>query len=709
MFISVCIYADNIPNVPLGPLEFISLDFKPNSMTTARITGGDTDDLIITYERPGITIYSGDSRAFIDTEYAVSLIEPIRKRNDTDLIACVPFNRAEIQVLRFDAVKNEFGRVWSKELQSSPYMLKSADVSNNGFNDILLLLQGQPGVGVIRNNGGGRFGELEFLFDDILVSMFQVVDLNGDGINDFILFDPIQNVLRFHFGFGRMSYSLERYHTLPASINYFHALPIAEEGIYDFVAAFPDNREFRVFLGDGLGRYSHIQTRSISSQRYSFLFTDLFYNRRPDLVVAERGTGKLRLYKNKGKDGYEPAGTVQLTGGIRDIAVWKNPETGMNELYCIDIDENRLIKLKLLPAVQDYLPENLALASEPSDMVVANLFGGELPELYVLSKEAATISVYWYNRAFELNHSMISLPGNPDRLYVHPGPEDRIKLVASEIESDHITIVSMEWDTFDAHVYGIPAMTGSEVIYLGLTQDDQFRFGTISFPEQTESPILSLFDQIAKDEYIERTITPVNEGSMLALDVIDLTGNNAVDIVYMFPGENGEGVYMTSALNDSAYVFRRQEESLVLDGSTVTRGYIFSEKRTTDLHTSFIVYLDDDEKRDGGLFRITGDRNGLLSLLTANSGGKRIRSRNHVYLMPSYHSTFNDVIYYNALTEQIEIIYSNPHGEFTGHKPLKRANDLTAFTVYSEPFGEIHMLVVGRKGKSYIEVSRIEE
>jgi hypothetical protein len=701
--------ADFIRNVPVGPIEFLPLDAKPTNMISAPITAADADDLVITYDIPALSIFNGEHHVRLDVEYTIEMIEPVRMRRERSLIACIPANSRDVHILRYDPDEKVMKGHWSGRFQNLPYKLSTADITNNGYDDLLVLLQDRTGVGFMRNNGDGTFRDIEFLFDDILVSMFQIVDLNGDGINDFILYDPIQNVLRFHYGFGRMIFSLERYLSFPASLNYFQALPIVEDAIHDLVAAFPDTKEYRVYLGDGLGRFSHIQSRSLAGRTYTFLFTDLFDNKRPDLVIAERETGILRLFRNDYKQGYEPAGAIQLPHGIHTMVVMSHTESSDGTLYLLDSENNRLIAIGLLPSVKNFLPPKLSLPSAASDMVTASLFGGELPELYILCKETGTISIYWYSSSFELNHSMITLPGNPDHLYVHRGPKDRTKLVVSDKNSDLITVVSIQWEKFEANMYGIPAMNDSEVIYLGLSPDNRFRFGTLAFTSGTQTPALSIFEQIASDEYIEHTITPIQEDRMLALDVVDITGNEAMDIVYMYRKKETDNVYLTSALNESAYVFRKQGSTLTLADFAATRGFLLSEDGSGNRSTSFIVYIQEDGRKNGRLLRVTGDRTGLLSLIDSDSGGKLIRSPGDIFLLPSMNNSFNDVVYYNTLTNQIELIQSNDDGSFTTPKPLLEVDDLSSFTVYSEPVGRIHMLVIGRKGRPYIEASRIEE
>jgi len=706
---SVFSHADVLKNVPVGPIEYIPLTSKPHTMITARVTGQDEENLIITYESSLLSIFDANNWKHIDLDFSVSLIEPIRTNDDNDLLVCIPRNSDEILIMRYNKVDKTIEEVYQQNVTNTPYYLQTTDVTGNGYMDIVVLLENQTGVGVLRNRGNDTFDDIEFLFDEILVSMFRVVDLNGDGLNDFILYDPIQNMLRFHYGFGDLMFALERHFPLPGSINYFDFVPIADDPIYDLVTLFPDEQRFRLYLGDGLGRYTLTQTHDVTSARNTFLFTDLFENKRNDLVVAERETGKLHLYRNSTQRGFEPAGYIQLPVGIRDMAILENKQTSKDDLYILDIEHDRLIILGRLPAVKDFLPSKLALASEPSDMVVANLFGGELPELYILCEKAATISVYWYNRRFELNHTMISLPGNPNRLYVHKGPPGKTKLVVSDDKSDLITIVSMKWDQMDADIYGIPAIAGSEVIYLGLTPDQRFQFGTLAFVSNDNAPMLSLFEQIGSEEYIEHTITPVQEEYLLALDVVDLTGNDAVDIVYMYRSNVDNEVYLSSALNDSMYVYRRHSHVLSLNNSSVSRGFLLSENITGVDGNSFIIYLNDKNAKNGRLYRVTGDQHGTLSLLEQNSGGKLIKSSADIFLMLSPDRNFSDIVYYNTLTSSIEMIQSTGDGLFLPPKLIMRVDNLSSFSVYSEPVGEVHMLVVGRKGKPYTEISRIDD
>lgn len=709
LFIPPCIHGGIIGNVPVGPIDFIPLEHKPRTMITAPLTEHDRQNIIITYHLPIMSIFNDGRYRDVYLEYIPAMIEPVHGKDEPALIACVPLNKNEVQVLRYDLDEATFRKTWSGILDDSPSLLRTADVTNNGYDDILVLLHNRTGIGLIRNNGDGAFEDIEFLFDDILVSLFQVVDISGDGINDFILYDPIQNVLQFHYGFGDMIFSLERVQKLPASISFFHALPIIEDTIYDLVTVYPDNNEFSVFFGDGFGRYRHKQTQNFSSGTHSFLFTDLFANQRPDAAITEHKTGILRLYRNNSHRGFEPAGAIQLSSGIRDVIYKKDARSGSTQLCVLDVAGNRLIIMGLLPAAGDFLPSKLALASEASDMVAANLFGGDRPELYVLCTDPPMISVYWYDRSLKLNHSMISLPGNPDRFSVSRGPENRIKLVVSDKKTDFITIVSLQWERFESNMYGIPVMKSSEVIYLGVTPDVRFTIGALSYTPDDDMPTLSLFEQIAGDEYIEHTITPIQEEKIIALDVTDITGNNAVDIVYMFRRKDEHPVYVTSVLNDSGYEFRRQGNTLSLEDSTATRGFIISENTPDNYLSSFIVYLDEDGKKNGRIFRITADRSGLLSLSGVDSNGVIIRSPNEIVLLHSRSSPYSDLVYFNGLTKHIEIMRGNEDGSFMPPAPLQRVDDLTTFTVYSETANEVHSLVIGRKNTSYVEVLRIDE
>ncbi len=700
---------DIIRNVPVGPVDFIPLQYKPSSMLAAHPLERDVQNLIVTYTSPVLSIINGDESVTVNLDHIPAILEPMRNRDKPDNLVYVPLHKNEIHIIRYDRNEGIFTTVSEMRLDNIPVSLRTVDVTDNGHDDILLLMQNTTGVGFIRNNGNGSFEEIEYLFEEILVSQFQVVDINGDGINDFILFDPVQNAILFQYGFGDMVFSLGRVQSLPAPISFFRALPIVEDSIYDLITVSPERKEFNVFLGDGLGRYRHIQTHKLSSGKQSILFTALFKNNRPDVAMAEQNTGLLRLYRNNTLRGYEPAGIIQLSAGIRDIILFNDAKSGTDYLYVLDIDNDRLIVLPLLPSEENFLPSKLVLSSEANDLVSGNLLEGQRPELYVLCKESAIISVYWYNRKHELNHSMIPVPGNPDNLYIARGPEEKIKLVVSDRKTDIITIISIHRDRIEANLYGIPVMKSSEVIYLGVSPDERFKLGMLSYPSVHHTPTLSVFEQITSDEYIEHTITPIKEGEIIALDVIDITGNDAIDIVYMYRMENEQQVYVTSALNDSDYTYRRQGNILSLEDSTSTRGFIISESTPDNHLSSFIIYLGEDENGRGRIRRATADRSGLLTWVGDERSVPVIRSLNEIVPARSPVSSYNDLVYYNELTGQIEIMYTNEDGTLQSAKPIRKVDNFSAFTMYYEPIENTRMLVLGEKNKPYIKFLRINE
>jgi hypothetical protein len=699
--------ANVIRNVPVGPIEFIPLGATPNNLISARVSGARHPDLIVSYDSPLISVIQGSVITTVDLPFAISLLAPVGRPGTADLLACVPVQTGDLHLLAYNPADDSFSSAGSMRLAHRPYVLQAADVTGNGLDDLLLLLQDQNGVAMIRNLGDGSFGEVEMIFEDVLVSDFQVLDLNGDGINDFILYDPIKNLLRVHYGFGQTVFSLERQHPLPESLNLFRAVPFIDESIYDLVAVYPETRNVHIYMGDGFGRYSRIQSHSLTSRVNSILFVDLFGNDRPDLVVAERETGIVRLYRNAGKLGFDSAGAIQLDRGIRDLTVVSDGSGERKAVCLLDVRNDRLIILRLLPAVSDFLPTHLALGSEPSDMVVANLFGGELPELYVLCQRAGTISVYWFDRAFRLTHTMVDLPGNPDRLYVHRGPLGRTKLVVSDRESDFITVVSIHWERFEANIYGIPAAAGSDVIHLGLSRDDTFQFST--FTTGRGDAVLSLYEQIGSDEYIERTVSPIEEDRMLALDVVDISGNELVDMVYVYRRAGDPAVYMASAFSDREYVFRRKGAALALPDTAATRGFLLSENSGSDGPATLLVYLDRDGEAGGRLYRVRADREGGLTLLGERSGGKVVPSAKSVQLVQLPGNPFPDVVYYNAMRGRIETNRSAPDGSFMDTQGILAIDDIGSFAVYSEPMGAVQMLVVGRKGSPYVSVVRIDE
>jgi hypothetical protein len=700
-------FADGMLTIPVGPIEFLPLHDTPSDMFTSRLREDGGTDLVITFRTPSLSLIRDKDITNVELPFIPRFAVSLLTGKGHHVLACVPMDGKRIEILEYHDSTNTFRQRWSTELPAEPYLLQTADITGDKNDDLLLLIENRPGVGVLRSRGDGTFREPEFIFDDIIVSQFQVVDLNGDGINDVILYDPIKNMLRIHYGFGRMTFSLEKFQPLSASVNYFHAIPIVDASVFDLVVVYPDTRQFRVLIGDGFGRYAHLQTRSLTSASNAFLFCNLFDNQRTDLAVLEYDTGILRFFRNGSRRGYEASGAVVLGAGVRELVFIENGNNEDASLYVLDGGKDRLIVLDRLPAARDFLPDYLAVGGSFADVVTANLFGGRLPELYVLSNDPSAISVYWYDEHFRLNHSMIPVPGSPDRLFVQRGPMNRSKLVVSDRTSDLITIVSIRWDQGDVNMYGIPAMAGSDIIYLGLTSDNRFQFGTIAYTQLRSAASISLFEQIGSDEYIEHTITPIQHERVLGLDVLDITGNSMIDIVYLYQADDATGVFVTAALNDTEYGFRRPGNVLVLGDVPVTGGFLLAE-HTGEIQT-FIVYLEHDGGSQGNFVRLRGNRHGTLAVVDKNSGGKVVRSPRDIVFLQALPGSFHDMVYYNQNTRAIELMRSDPDGVFTGTKQLYRVADYAAFTVFSEPLGEVHMLVIGKNESPFLEAVMVHD
>jgi hypothetical protein len=698
---SAASFADGILTIPVGPVEFLPLHDTPSGMFTSRLREDGGTDIVITFRSPSVSLVRDKDITNVELPFIPRFAVSLLTSKDRHVLACVPSDEERIEILEYHDSTNTFRQRWSIELQAAPYLLQTADITGDKNEDLLLLVENRPGIGVLRSRGDGSFREPEFIFDDIIVSQFQVVDLNGDGINDVVLYDPIKNMLRIHYGFGRMTFSLEKLQPLSASVNYFRAIPVIDESVFDLVVVYPDAHQFRVLIGDGFGRYAHLQTRSLTSASNAFLFCDLFDSQRMDLAVLEYDTGILRFFRNSSRRGFEASGAVVLGTGVRELVFIENGDNDDASLYVLDGGKDRLIVLDRLPAVRDFLPDHLAVGGTFADVVTANLFGGRLPELYVLSNEPSAISVYWYDERFRLNHSMIPVPGSPDRLFVQRGPMNRSKLVVSDRTSDLITVVSIRWDRGDVNIYGIPAMAGSDIIYLGLTSDNRFQFGTIAYRELRSAASISVFEQIGSDEYIEHTITPIQHEHVLGLDVLDITGNSIIDIVYLYQAADTTGVFVTAALNDAEYGFRRSGNVLVLGDVPVTGGFLLAE-HTGEIQT-FIVYLESENDTQGRFVRLRGNRHGTLSVIDKNSGGRVVRSSRDIVFLEALPGSFHDMVYYNRNTRAIELTRSEPDGVFAGTKQVYRVEDCVAFTVFSEPLGEVHMLVIGKNQSPFLE------
>jgi hypothetical protein len=713
LYIGICPRAmsDVVNDIPFGPLEYIDLPEVPSGMLLAQIDHRSSNNLIISYQSPFISIIPLDvtnrDHLTIPLSSPAVLISWIDDERGKDFLIVVPDGRPAIDVYFFNLKERTLVKTWTGEYSGAPYYITVQDITGDGTSDIIALFNDRTGIGVIRGSGDGTFAEPVFIFEDVLVSQFEILDFNGDGLLDVVLHDPIKNVLGLYYGFGNLFFSFERSIPFNSSVNRFTMLPLGSDGVTDLLVSFGEEKKLAVYLGDGFGRYTVVQQLPLRAPAHTIISEDLFKNGMTDLIIFEKEFGSVAIYRNIRDRGFVFAGSFYLGTGVADVVPVTDGKTGLIDLFIQDRRRSSIGILRSLPSVPGYRPTRLALAGPPVQLISGKKnFDSTGDNLYVLSSSASVISMFWYDNERRLRHRMIHIPGTPEYFYTYNLSHDRTKIIVLDSRSDLITVISVDWNTLAANIYGIPAAAKSEVVYLGRSTVNRFQFGTLASPGRGETASFSLYEQFGGDEYIERNITPVGEERLFALEAVDISRNSLVDLAYLYMQTSGSNISLAIALSDSQYVFRSVASPVIVGDSTVSRGFLVANggKNNDSDITELVGYLEHSGSK-GKLFRVTGTSSGQLTLIDESATEIRIRSMRDIRMLNVPGKAYHDILYLNAARGRIEYMPSDSTGTFLNPSNLLEDDSISSFAVIQFYDSKRH-LVVGGKQEAVVTIYR---
>jgi hypothetical protein len=711
VFLLSPVKADVVNDIPFGPIEYIELPAVPTAMILAKFGQNSSASLIVSYGDAVISIIpAGDSnrdQITVLLSTPAELLAAIENENGSDYLIVVPSGKPIIEVYRYERSQRVLILIWSGEFDGIPYSVMAYDITGDGRSDILALFTDRPGIGILRGNGNGTFTDPEFIFDDVVVAQYEILDLNGDGLPDIVLYDPIKNTLRLHYGFGDLVFALEREIPLSGRVSRFTMLPLGDDTVMDLVVSFEDENILAIFLGDGLGRYTGVQYLPMREPAHRIIHQDLFRNGSTDLVIFQKKTGSVSIFRNVRERGFVYAGSLVIGNGVDDLLPVLNNQSGLIDLFFRDRNRSRITILRSLPSVPGYRPKQLALSGPPVQIhAESGNFDKTGDHIFILSHAGSAISLFWYDKDHRMRHRMIQTPGLPEQFYVYNITDDRTKILVLDKRTDLITVISINWITLDANMYGIPAPPGSDVIYLGSLQGNRFQFGSLIGTGRGGAASFSLFEQFGQDEYIERNITPVTEERLVSLEAIDVSRNSFIDLAFLFYDQPGSNVYLAIALSDSQYVFRTIGAPLIVGDSTVSRGFLVANdiKNIGSDITEFIGYLGRTGNR-GNLFRAVGTSSGALTYIDESRNQLHIRSMRDIDMFNTIGKRFHDLVYLNAAMHRIEYLASDSAGSFTDPISIFEDDSVTSFAV-ARFFGSDRHIIIGRDGDAVVTVHR---
>src|SRR5437016_2091315 len=277
--------------------------------------------------------------------------------------------------------------------QLSPNALGAGDLNGDGRTDLVLLAENH--IYFLPQKEDHSLGEPEKIPFSGLVKSVQIVDIDGDGLNDLLLVNwEDRNPFRFRLKKQGGELGPETYFPLPAIRSYWadnleanrktQIITIAQNSgraqISEFVRK-PAESLSGCFVK---GQFQLLPLNKTDKARRGLLWADVNGDGLPDLLVAEPESGQISLFLQQ-QDGSLAAPKIFPTlAGVSDLGVADWDGNGKPEIFLLSGDERQVGVTHLDEKQRLPFPTLIPLDGKPLVLAVGTLKPGAKPTLAVI-------------------------------------------------------------------------------------------------------------------------------------------------------------------------------------------------------------------------------------------------------------------------------------------------------------------------------------
>src|SRR5882724_11873595 len=277
--------------------------------------------------------------------------------------------------------------------QLSPNALGAGDLNGDGRTDLVLLAENH--IYFIPQKEDHSLGEPEKIPFSGLVKSVQIVDIDGDGLNDLLLVNwEDRNPFRFRLQKHGGELGPETYFPLPAIRSYWadnleanrktQIITIAQNSGRAQISEFTRKAADPLSGGFVKGQFQLLPLSKTDKARRGLLWADVNGDGLPDLLVAEPESGQISLFLQQ-QDGSLAAPKIFPTlAGVSDLAVADWDGNGKPEIFLLSGDERQVGVTHLDEKQRLAFPTLIPLEGKPLVLAVGKLNSTAKPTLAVI-------------------------------------------------------------------------------------------------------------------------------------------------------------------------------------------------------------------------------------------------------------------------------------------------------------------------------------
>src|SRR5436309_4696919 len=277
--------------------------------------------------------------------------------------------------------------------QLSPNALGAGDLNGDGRTDLVLLAENH--IYFLPQKEDHSLGEPEKIPFSGLVKSVQIVDIDGDGLNDLLLVNwEERNPFRFRLQKQGGELGPENYFALPAIRSYWadnleanrktQIVTIAQNSGRAQISEFT-RKPAEPLSGNFLkGQFQVLPLNKTDKARRGLLWADVNVDGLEDLLVAEPESGQISLYLQQPDGSLAAPKRFPTLAGVSDLAAADWDGNGRVEIFLLSGDERQVGVTHLDEKQRLPFPTLIPMEGKPLVLAVGTLKAGAKPILAVI-------------------------------------------------------------------------------------------------------------------------------------------------------------------------------------------------------------------------------------------------------------------------------------------------------------------------------------
>jgi hypothetical protein len=489
-----------------------------------------------------------------------------------------------------------------------------ADFNNDGFKDILLYGKNMAGVATLMGRKDGSFTAGPLLFPEVSVSDLRTSDINGDGITDVVLLNWLSNQLMVYYGISHGIFSEQVSIALPGEPAEIALGPVTRRRTMRAAVTIPQEHQVIQMTIDGAGEITIDGTIDCPGTPHGVFLGQVNIDPWLDLVTAtDKGT--LVALGTPQADFAPPAvfgaGAASLSWAVADVDGDRRPD-----LVIAGQSERKLVVIGNAEHVgRTAWPDVYAVGSWPRGLAVSDFNGDGWADICVVNSGSSTAS-FLMNRGNGKMFGQVSvnLPDNPASVttagWTSPGV---LTVITTHPQSEKIGVIAIGDTLPRSETFALPTGSNPHLLFArtdsltgGLAMLVRTRAG------RDGSISLSLFEQLAGGQFLERSLRPNLPQRIIALTVNDFSGSKAYDLVFATNDRSTRLSTVSLATGTPGFDFKGVRELFTYPDSLSSTKMIFTGRVDEDSFPDLVLSLGSPYNslaiaygKGGGTFRDT--------------------------------------------------------------------------------------------------------